>query len=231
MRQGRRLSPTWLWAVLVLTIVGVLGRAAWTARATHRTAGGPSTAQIRATLAQALRQGPPQLPVYGEVPVFALTDHRGRPFTRGDLAGQVWIVDFIFTRCAGQCVMMTAQMASLQERLPKEIRQLSVSVDPAHDTPEKLAGYAARAGARSERWLFVTGSEDAVFQLSREGFHLGVAAEGGTPAEPIIHSVRLVLVDQEGRIRGYYDATDAAAVDRLLMEATTLLRNTPEEVR
>ena len=223
MTDHRRIPPAWLWGILALTLVGVLGRA-WHE---HRSAGAPSTAHVRAALQAALRHGPPALPIYGEVPDFALTDQRGRPFTRTDLAGHVWIVDFVFTRCAGQCVMMTAQMASLQERLPQDVQQLSVSVDPVYDTPEVLAGYAARAGARSERWLFVTGTQDEIFRLSRDGFHLGIEADGGTSAEPIIHSVRLVLIDQEGRMRGYYDATDAAAVDRLLLDIATLINPHP----
>ena len=224
MINRRRIKPAWLWAVLAIVIVGVLGRAARTAWPTQHPSSRPTAAQLRDAFQQALRRGPPQLPVYGEVPNFALTDHRGRPFTRQDLAGRCWIADFIFTRCAGQCLTMTAQMASLQERLPQDIRLLSVSVDPTWDTPEVLAGYAARAGASSERWLFVTGAQDDIFRLSRDGLHLSVATEGGTPAEPIVHSVRLVLIDREGRIRGYYDATDAAAVDRLLLDAAALLQ-------
>ncbi len=150
------------------------------------------------------------------VPDFTLTDQAGRTVTRATLAGSVWVADFIFTRCAGQCPLMSSQMAALQRafaRLPG-VQFVSFTVDPEYDTPPVLAAYAAHYEAQALRWRFLTGSREAVWRLAREGFQLGVG-EGGTPQEPITHSIRLVLVDQAGFIRGTYDATDAAAVQRL----------------
>ena len=170
--------------------------------------------------------------VQGRVPDFTLTDEGGRTVTRASLAGSVWIADFIFTRCAGQCPLMSSQMAVLQrtfERLPG-VRLVSFTVDPEHDTPPVLAAYAARYGAAQGRWRFLTGSREAVWRLAREGFRLGVG-DGGSTQEPITHSVRLILVDQAGDIRGTYDATDAAAVQRLRANVRRLLahpaRGTP----
>ena len=163
------------------------------------------------------------LPVYGSVPAFSLTDQHGATVTLVSVRGAPWIADFIFTRCGGQCPMMTARMRAIQQRLPagSRLRLISISVDPQYDTPEVLHRYAKDAGA-SDRWLFLTGPQEQIFRLSREGFHLGAEPEGGSAQEPIIHSVRLVLVDRQGRIRGYYDGTEAPAVDRLLRDAATL---------
>lgn len=152
------------------------------------------------------------LPDLGQLPEFALTTHRGEPFTRRSMEGSVWIVDFIFTRCAGQCPMMTQRMAALQQRLSDTpaVRLSSISVDPSHDTPQALAAYAAQVQA-SDRWLFLTGPEEAVVALSRDGFHLGVGKDG-SPQEPVTHSVRLTLLDRAGHLRGYYDADDPQAM-------------------
>ena len=160
----------------------------------------------------------------GPVPDFTLTDEAGRTVTRASLAGSVWIADFIFTRCAGQCPLMSSQMALLQRafaRVPG-VQLVSFTVDPEHDAPPVLAAYAAHYKAQAGRWRFLTGSREAVWRLAREGFQLGVG-EDGTAEEPITHSVRLVLVDRAGRIRGYYDATDAAAVQRLRGDVRRLL--------
>lgn len=220
------IQPRWWWLLLGLVLAGILGRAAWIGwRVSQRRAAAPA-AQLRDALQQALRHGPPPPPVYGAVPDFTLTDHHGRPLARKDLAGRIWIADFIFTRCAGQCLTVTSHMASLQERLPAEVRLISFSVDPAHDTPDVLAGYAARAGA-GERWLFLTGSRDDIFRLSRDGFHLSVEEEGGTPEEPIVHSVRFVLVDRAGGIRGYYDATESDDINWLFLDVAMLLKPAP----
>jgi len=167
----------------------------------------------------------------GRLPDFALTDHHGRPFTHETLAGRVWIAGFIFTRCAGQCPLMHQAMQRLQERLEAhpEVQLVSFSVDPEHDTVERLAAFARDLGAtdgrrrsRGARWRFVTGPRAALHALAREGFKLGVG-EDGSIAEPITHSVRLILVDQAGRLRGYYDATDSEAMRRLEQEARQLL--------
>lgn len=161
---------------------------------------------------------------YGPVPDFILTDQTGRSVTRASLLGSVWIADFIFTRCAGQCPLMSARMAELQrtfERAP-EVQLVSFTVDPEHDTPTVLADYARHYGASADRWRLLTGEREAVWRLAREGFRLGVG-EGGTAEEPITHSVRLVLVDRAGRLRGTYEATDAAAIQRLREDVRRLL--------
>ena len=166
--------------------------------------------------------GATPLPDLGALPEFTLTTHRGEPFTRRSLEGSVWIADFIFTRCAGQCPMMTQRMAALQRRVSDTpaVRLTSISVDPSHDTPEALAAYARGANA-GDRWVFLTGPEDEVIALSRNGFHLGVGKDG-SPAEPVTHSIRLVLLDRAGHLRGYYDADDPQAMRALERDARHL---------
>ena len=166
------------------------------------------------------------LPDYGVLPAFSLLDHERRPVTREALLGSVWIADFIFTRCAGQCPLMSTTMAKLAHAHTgdRRLRLVSLSVDPAYDTPERLAAYAERYGAHEEQWRFVTGEAQAMEGLAREGFHLGVGSDGGSAREPITHSVRLILVDQQAHVRGYYDATDAQAITRLSNDVRALLR-------
>ena len=165
------------------------------------------------------------LPDYGALPAFALINQDGAPVTRETLSGSVWIADFIFTRCAGQCPLMSAQMAQLHAALVglPRVRLVSFSVDPAYDTPERLAAYAARYGATPSRWQWLTGDLDAVRTLAQQGFRLGVS-EDGSAEEPITHSVRFALVDRQGHLRGYYDATDAHAMARLRADVTQLVQ-------
>ena len=166
----------------------------------------------------------PDLTVYGTAPEFSLTERSNRTVTRQELAGKVWIADFIFTNCGGVCPLMTAQMRKLQDQLPTDIHFVSFSVDPANDTPEILADYAARNGADPNRWLFLTGDRDTMFKVSKEGFKLAVDDTMGTEQEPITHSTRFVLVDRQGQIRGYYGMEDADAMSRLIADARKLLQ-------
>ena len=168
------------------------------------------------------------LPVLGQVPDFSLVDSRGSDVALADLEGAPWVAGFIFTSCAGICPRMSTEMARVQELLPPDspVKLVSITVDPGHDTPEVLQGYAARFGARPERWMFLTGEPGEIYRLAGEGFLL---AAGELPEfdpqeddGPFFHSSRLCLVDAEGRVRGYYEGTDATQVDRLLQDLASL---------
>ena len=165
----------------------------------------------------------PATPEYGSVPDFTLTERNNRKVSRQDLAGKVWVADFIFTHCAGVCPVMSSNMRKLQDRLPAEIHLVSFSVDPGNDTPEVLTEYANRYGADRDRWLFLTGDPEVLQKLSINGFKLALDTTNGTEAEPITHSSRYALVDKEGRIRGYYGTEEPDALDRLVEDAKKLL--------
>ena len=174
---------------------------------------------------------PEPLPTYNSVPDFALTSERGETVTLDDLQTQVWVADFIFTQCMGPCPLMSAHMAKLQRALDDEgldVKLVSVSVDPETDTPEVLAEYAARFGADPARWTFLTGGKQEIYDMIFHGFQLAVddgsLAAGGKPGPGIItHSVKFVLIDGEGRIRGYYSGEEAGVVDALLPDIRRLL--------
>jgi protein SCO1/2 len=177
---------------------------------------------IAATVIQRLRRPEPP-PVMDAVPAFALTNRDGRAIRNQDFAGKPWIADFIFTHCPASCPLMTARMARLNLELDQdhEVKLVSISVDPAQDTPAVLERYA-RSYKATPRWLFLTGGKDEIYRLSRQGFKLGIdippAASPGSPApavEPILHSTRFVLVDGQGRIRGYYDGFDEDSMKKL----------------
>jgi protein SCO1 len=160
---------------------------------------------------------------YYPVPEFSLTERSGKTVTRQDLAGRVWIADFIFTNCGGTCPLMSEEMRKLQDALPPETRLVSFTVDPARDTAEVLARYAQKFGADEDRWWFLTGDKQTLYDLSIKGFKLALDETGGTPTEPITHSTRFVLVDRSGMIRGYYGGTEDEELKRLSADAKTLL--------
>jgi protein SCO1/2 len=169
----------------------------------------------------ARRPGP--LPVLGTLPEFTLVERSGKPLGSADLAGQVWIADFVFTHCPDFCPALTARMAGLQKTLPRDrdpVRLVSFSVDPARDTPDVLRDYAARAGA-DERWLFLTGPRETLAGLLRDGFKVAWADDGPSTS-PITHSDRFVLVDRALRIRGYYHGMNADDLARLARDAVRL---------
>jgi protein SCO1/2 len=160
-------------------------------------------------LAGCAREQP--LPVYGQVPRFTLTSQTGRQFDSSALAGKVWVADFIFTTCPGPCPRMSSQMHAIANEVRQlpNVRFVSFTVDPDHDTPEVLAAYAKNFHA-DDRWYFLTGAQPALHHLDRDVFKLG-NVDGS-----LGHSTRFVLVDQQGRIRGYYETSEADAMKPLL---------------
>jgi len=153
-----------------------------------------------------------QLPVLGQIPDFQLTTQSGQKFSSKNLAGRVWVADFIYTTCPGPCPLMSQKMRRLQAADPN-LLLLSFSVDPEHDTPEALAAYARHYNAQSN-WYFLTGARDTLQRLSRDAFKLSDLG--------MTHSTRLVLVDREGRIRGYYGTQEDDPVRELLADVRRL---------
>lgn len=160
------------------------------------------------------------------LPDFALTSVTTdgvAPLDLSGLKGRVWIAGFVFTRCAGPCPLITENMARLQDGLPKSVGLVSFSVDPDHDSPEVLALYARKYKADPQRWLFVTGSKAELVRLVRDGFKLPVAENAqAAPGERVTHATRLVLLDKDARIRGWYEGVERGALERLVRDAKSL---------
>ncbi len=170
-------------------------------------------------------QSRPELPRLFPVPETTLVDETGRTVNLGALKGSVTVYDFIFTSCTGTCPIMTNNMRALTVKVEKEapVRFVSISIDPARDTPQVLASYAKRV-RNDDRWTFLTGDRQTIVDLSVKGFKLA-AGDPMPGGEPLLHSSKFAVADKDGVIRAYYDATDgtvpeqvAAAVEQLLEE-------------
>ena len=169
-----------------------------------------------------VRRDVEQLPVIRAVPEFALTDQNGDEVTMADLRGKIWIADFIFTRCAGPCTLMTARMLEMQKALVKtpEVKLVSVTVDPAYDTPEVLKAYAEANFADPNRWKFLTGEKEVIEKLVTEGFMQHLAEENGEP----VHGTMFLLVDGQGMVRSARMLEDPELIPKVLMDTGNLLR-------
>lgn len=167
------------------------------------------------------------------IPEFTLTDQHGAPVTRQALLGRVTIVDFFFTNCPFVCPMLSHNMLDLQKRLAGEgVRFLSVSVDPANDTAERLREYATNLGADLATWTFVRGDLETVRRISEEGLTLGVADDptrtvtlgDGRVMNNIAHSSKLVLIGPDGAALAMRSGMDGTELDLLEARARTAAR-------
>jgi protein SCO1/2 len=173
----------------------------------------------------------PGLPVFGALPPMALIDQEGKPFTLDRMRGRVWITNFIFTSCPMACPLLSQRMSLIQTKLkddPATIQLASFSVDPSHDTPPVLKQYGTRYQQDPTRWTFLTGKPDDVLSIVSDGFKVAVEKTQTAP-DPngaagnfvVMHGENFVLIDREGRIRGYYHKDDGD-LDRLIADARKL---------
>jgi len=151
------------------------------------------------------------LPVIGRVADFTLTNQDGQLTTLTDLTNHVWVADIVFTRCAGPCPIMTAQMKSLQDVLPPASRAklVTLTTDPDYDTPPVMKRYGERFGANFNRWKFLTGTKAQIAGLASGSLKLSAVPikpeDQKNPADLFIHTTIFVVVDKHARLRGIFE--------------------------
>ena len=161
-----------------------------------------------------------QLPKLGSIPSFEFTDSDGNLISQEELSGKVWVADFIFTTCTMACPVMTGNMNLIHKAFKNndKVRIVSISVYPEYDTPEILKEYASRYNANTNRWHFLTGPEENVKHVIKNGFKMG------DYEDIIFHSEKFALVDQKNRLRGYYNGMQPDDVTRLKKDMEKLLK-------
>jgi cytochrome oxidase Cu insertion factor (SCO1/SenC/PrrC family) len=171
------------------------------------------------------------LPDYGAVNHFALTNQAEEVISLDDLRGKVWVADIIFTRCMGPCPKMTEQMRQLQSSFASQepVRFVTLTTDPENDTPVTLRRYAQKFGADPGRWHFLTGSKSEILANLAVGSLKMSAVEKSEneredPNDLFIHTTMFVLVDQTGRIRGFYESAEQGFQEKIQNDIRALLK-------
>ncbi len=162
---------------------------------------------------------------------FSLTDHKGVSRSLKDVEGQIIIADFFFSTCPSICIDMTRNLRKVQEAYIDEprIRILSHSVQPEYDSVPVLAEYAAANGVDYEKWWLLTGDRAEINRLARASY-FAVMEEGETWDEhSFIHTENIILVDPQGRLRGFYDGTSDVDTDLLIEQLGWLIDELEEE--
>ncbi len=165
-----------------------------------------------------------ELRVIKDVPDFSGINFDGRTITNNNLRGKVWFAYFFFSSCGGPCPKMSSIASVLNTQFAGEpdFRIVSFTVDPRNDTPEVLAKYGVRYGAKPEKWHFLRMSADSVANVATRGF-----MQAASPDDPSLHGTKFMLVDRKGQIRGFF-GQDEAEIDKLRVAINTLLRANDE---
>jgi protein SCO1/2 len=197
MRREQKILVTTLWALAVLGMLGLV-----------------------ATGVLARRQAD-KLEFLFDAPPFTLVDQNNQTVTDASLKGNVWVGMLFFTQCPGVCPMMTGRMVQLQKAIPdKDVKIVSFSVDPEHDTPAAMKAYAEKSQVDESRWHLLTGPKELMFAVA---IGLKLPAAPAHDDQPIVHSQRVLLFDRGNHVRGVYDTNDDDSMQKLANDVRTLL--------
>ena len=164
-----------------------------------------------------------------KIGAFRLLDQQNKIITDEVIEGKVFVAEYFFTTCGSICPIMNQQMQRVQAAFDgnSTFEILSFTVDPENDRPKQLLQYAKSHAYRAGQWHFITGKKEALYSLARTSFFVLKPAEAanlGDAGSDFIHTNNFVLVDQNRHIRGYYDGTNPAEVDQLILDIEKLLK-------
>ena len=166
---------------------------------------------------------------YHTIDNFSLINQNGELITEDSYEGKIYVADFFFTTCLTICPIMTDNMVDIQERIKDddEVMLLSHTVTPEIDSVPQLKKYAREKGVMDEKWNLVTGDKEQIYTLARKSY---LAVKDYTAAGPfdMIHTENFILVDKERRIRGTYNGTDTAEIERLMTDIAILKKSYEE---
>ena len=161
--------------------------------------------------------------VYQTIPKFKFVNQYGDSISNKDLDGKIYVADFFFTTCPSICPQMARNMLKVYGTYKNsaDLRILSHSIDPKHDSVPVLKKYADKLGVSGNTWWFLQGKKEDVYSIAEKNYLVAVKQDSSA-AGGYVHQGYFVLVDQQKRVRGAYDGTDAKQVDQLIADIKTL---------
>jgi len=157
------------------------------------------------------------------VPLFSFLNQDSVAVDNSVVDGKVWIANYFFSVCPTICPPMMTNLRKIQQRYQgnEDFAMLSLTVDPIRDKPSVLHRYAQGREINTKNWQLLTGEKKSLYRFARKG--LSIEATEGSSEEDFFHSEKIVLIDREGHIRGYYDGTDNADMTLLVSHIDRLL--------
>lgn len=162
---------------------------------------------------------------------FDLVDQTGTRRTEADVEGQVRVVSYFFTTCQGICIDMARSFRSIQDAYMDDdrVRLMAHTALPKMDSVPVLAAYGEANGVNPERWWLLTGEPSHLNELARTQYFTVMEEGQSWDEHSFIHTENLVLIDQQGRLRGYFDGTSDEQTEKLIEAIGWLLEDVDHE--
>lgn len=161
--------------------------------------------------------------IYHTVGKFSFTNQFGETVNNKTVENKIYVADFFFATCESICPAISTNLKDVQKEFENDDSLLILchTVNPLHDTVEVLNAYGQTYGAKKNKWHFLTGNKKEIYDLAKDSYLVNALEADGSP-EGFLHSELLLLVDKKGRIRGMFDGTDKAQVQKLIKEIKLL---------
>ena len=158
---------------------------------------------------------------------FSFIDQDGKAFTNSNVAGKVYVTEFFYTTCTAVCPRMNHNMKKVYERFKNEKDFLIIShtSDPERDSAAQLKKYAAELGVNTDRWIFLTGRKDSLYNMARLSYQIDDPANNlKSIDDQFLHSQLWALVDREGKVKKIYDGLKEEEVNELMEDISEMLK-------
>ena len=161
--------------------------------------------------------------VFHTIADFSFIDQDSNIITNQTFEDKIYVVDFFFIHCPSICPAVSKQMLRIYERFEDDpsVVLLAHSIDTKNDTIPALKSYANKLGVKSEKWHFVTGDHDHIYEMADDYF-ITARVDDSVPGG-FDHSGRIILIDQNRRVRSFCDGTNAESVNKFMVDIETLL--------
>ncbi len=170
--------------------------------------------------------------IWHSVKNIKLTNQLNDEISLNDLKGRVIVADFFFTHCPNICPALTSNMKKLQDALKLKddmkaidssfVQFLSFSVDPERDSASVLKKYADKYGVNPDVWWLLTGPKKTIYDFSLDELKLGLQDGEGVDSN-FIHTQKMVLLDKQHVVRGYYNGLDSADLSKLAQDIVFIM--------
>lgn len=167
--------------------------------------------------------------VYHQVESFELLTEDSTVFSSDAFTGKISVVSFIFTNCPYECKMITANLIKLNSIFDndQDVRVYSMTVDPLNDTPHVLSLYKEGYEIETDKWMFLTHpNKEYLYDVIQKQFFVSAREDEKLG---FIHTEKVILLDKERVIRGFYDGTDSQSIDDMISGIQILKENYAKE--
>jgi len=165
--------------------------------------------------------GKKKIPPVSYVKPFAFTNQDGKTITEKDVAGKVYVAEYFFTTCKGICPKMNNNMKQVYERFKNEndFLILSHTCDPEQDSAAQLKHYSDSLGVNTDRWIFLTGRKDSLYNMARTSYTIDDPANNlKSIDDDFLHTQFWALVNRNGDVIRIYDGLKESEIQKLMTD-------------